>query len=503
MRPSRDAVFCAALIAALAGSALADDVVYYVRATGSDAKDGLTPAKAFKTIQKAVAACSKNGGGYTIYVGPGTYAEEVHIGDAGGAAAKSGNPTKLNRIVGDTTGAYTSDPAGAVIIDGGKSRDYGIYLDGRDYWRFDTLTFGNQGYANVMWQNAKGLGLYDSTVNVSPMLGIYTYRAADITIQRNNLARDSQSGYCIYAYSYDQPGSITIDANRFNLTGSLYLSKGYATGDLSSLYKQSASGGIGFSIGILAYTGDGNTKGDITITNNVGTDCLYGIYAYAYGGKSSVSVCNNTIVGCYYPMLVYSYMSGTCKMNNNITTDCCYPFLAYGYDSSGQILKTVSVNGLLQNNIAYPSTWDAYNPAVKNLVLNKDPKFAKPAEGDFSLVAGSAARDAGVADGAPAKDILGRARPADDNGDGVAVADLGAWEGGPKGHIKIISWWESSYDAGPDGYTPDRQRTVRSVTGTTTPTATSVLSDTVKSTTTVTGTTTSTISNSNTSTKKN
>lgn len=483
-------VFTAAVIAIAAGSALSGsafaDTVYYVRATGSDSKNGMTAANAFKTIQKAIASCTAASGGYTIYVGPGTYAEELHIGDGAGSAAKSGTASKPNRIIGDVSGAQTTDAAGAVIINGGGTRDYGIYMDSRDYWRFEKLTVKSQRSYNIMWQNTTGSGLYDSVVHVCPSIGIYAYRAGGIVIQRNNLVRDSSSGYGMYLYSYDKPGSITVDANRFNLTGSAYLSYGFASGNMNSKQYASTSGaGLTMSIGILAYSGNGgNVRGDITITNNVGTDCLYGIYAYAYGGQSTVSVCNNTLVGCMYPMLVYGYQSGACKMNNNIISEAAYPYLAYTYNASGVISPNVTVKGLVQHNILNPGAWGAQSSPATGFVSSADPKFKDPAGGDFSLKPGSPARDAGIADGAPAVDITGRARPADDNGDNTLAFDLGAWEGGAGAKYKIISWWETSDDADSRGYTPDRERAVRS----STPAASALVTNTTAVGSTVTGT---------------
>lgn len=479
-------VFTAAAIVALAGMARAD-VTYYVRATGSDTRSGLTATDAFKTIQKAIASCTAAGGGYTIYVGPGTYAEELHIGDGAGAAAKSGTASKPNRIIGDVSGAQTTDAAGAVIISGGGTRDYGIYMDSRDYWRFEKLTVKSQRSYNIMWQNTTGSGLYDSVVHVCPSIGIYAYRAGGITIQRNNLVRDSSSGYCMYVYSYDKPGSITIDANRFNLTGSSYLSYNYASGNMNKLSTASGSNGLTMSIGILAYSGNGgNVRGDITITNNVGTDCLYGIYAYAYGGQSTVSVCNNTLVGCMYPMLVYGYQSGACKVNNNIISEAAYPYLAYTYNASGVISPNVSVKGIVQHNVLNPGAWGAQSSPATGFVSNADPMFKDAAAGNFSLKPGSPARDAGIADGAPSVDITGRARPADDNGDNTLAFDLGAWEGGAGAKYKIISWWETSDDADSRGYTPGRERAVRS----STPAASTAIANTA---TAISGTVTGTV----------
>jgi hypothetical protein len=60
--------------------------------------------------------------------------------------------------------------------------------------------------------------------------------------------------------------------------------------------------------------------------------------------------------------------------------------------------------------------------------IDADPRFA---DGDGRLLAGSLCIDAGTNDppgGLPPLDIAGNPRPADGNGDGVAIADMGAYE---------------------------------------------------------------------------
>jgi pectin methylesterase-like acyl-CoA thioesterase len=57
---------------------------FYVRTGGSDSSDGLAAETAFRTVQKAVRSCGSTAGGYTIYVGPGTYLETVEIDSAAG-----------------------------------------------------------------------------------------------------------------------------------------------------------------------------------------------------------------------------------------------------------------------------------------------------------------------------------------------------------------------------------------------------------------------------------
>jgi len=56
------------------------------------------------------------------------------------------------------------------------------------------------------------------------------------------------------------------------------------------------------------------------------------------------------------------------------------------------------------------------------------PSFVNPLMGNYHLLTGSPAIDAGSAAGAPATDFDGRSRPLDGNDDGVTAYDIGTYE---------------------------------------------------------------------------
>lgn len=116
-----------ALACCLAVSALApmrsEATTYYVRTSGNDAANGLTPATAFATIRRA--ADSILNPGDRVVVGPGTYAE----GDL-----RPANNGIVNRPVvffADTSGAETTDAPGAVVIAPGSTAMTGFVLLGK------------------------------------------------------------------------------------------------------------------------------------------------------------------------------------------------------------------------------------------------------------------------------------------------------------------------------------------------------------------------------------
>ncbi|MCA9202617.1 MAG: right-handed parallel beta-helix repeat-containing protein, partial [Planctomycetales bacterium] len=81
--------------------------VYYVRASGSDSNDGRTMNRAFRTVNKAAASVIP---GDTVYVGAGTYAENVTF-------SKGGSADRRVHFIADSTGQNTGD-AGEVHLNG-------------------------------------------------------------------------------------------------------------------------------------------------------------------------------------------------------------------------------------------------------------------------------------------------------------------------------------------------------------------------------------------------
>lgn len=109
---------------------------YYVRKTGSDENDGLTPAAAFLTIDKAANTAAA---GDSVYIGSGVYRELVTMDT-------SGTSGSVISFIGDVTGAYTGD-AGLVTISAHDSpyeacsRVYALDLNYAQFLTFQNITF--------------------------------------------------------------------------------------------------------------------------------------------------------------------------------------------------------------------------------------------------------------------------------------------------------------------------------------------------------------------------
>ena len=94
--------------------------IFYVRQTvGDDTNDGLSPNKAWRSVSMLAKALRA---GDNAYVGPGLYREEVIL-------ANSGTADAWITLIADTTGAYTGDPAGVVMVTGAEAIDERIFVE--------------------------------------------------------------------------------------------------------------------------------------------------------------------------------------------------------------------------------------------------------------------------------------------------------------------------------------------------------------------------------------
>ncbi len=91
---------------------------YYVRqATGDDTRDGMSPATAWRHVDKLSRAMHA---GDTAYVGPGLYREEIVV-------ENDGAPDARMVFVADTTGQHTGDLPGIVMLTGADPIDETIF----------------------------------------------------------------------------------------------------------------------------------------------------------------------------------------------------------------------------------------------------------------------------------------------------------------------------------------------------------------------------------------
>lgn len=157
---------------------------YYVRESGSDASSGKSPAQAWRTIGQAAASVTA---GDTVFIGAGTYREEVSISVTGTAAAPIA-------FVADTAGDRTGD-AGPVVVDGGGAHQT-FHLDGADHVRiegFTVLGAGAGGGVNVGGTPSTGVVIRGNTL-YDNALGIGVSAGSGTVVESNRISSGSGDG---------------------------------------------------------------------------------------------------------------------------------------------------------------------------------------------------------------------------------------------------------------------------------------------------------------------
>lgn len=111
--------------------------IYYVRKTGNDSNNGLSPAGAWLTIGKALGAFGISSGD-TVYIGAGVYREKV--------TCNLTSPIAETFIIGDIDGGQTGD-AGEIRLtnytdDKAAPADQGLVdFNGKDHLTFTNISF--------------------------------------------------------------------------------------------------------------------------------------------------------------------------------------------------------------------------------------------------------------------------------------------------------------------------------------------------------------------------
>ena len=211
--------------------------------------------------------------------------------------------------------------------------------------------------------------------------------------------------------------------------------------------------GCGFAFSTENGTSTSGYLHDVRVFNNLSFGNRCGIYFGNHGGDSSrsdqvrrvedVSVYNNTVIGNGLKtggggIDIANPNAARLTIRNNLVAD----------NQSGQIrlsgkLKSLPPGSVIENNLVRGSPGEL--PIGDNLA--GDPGLFDPSVGDFRLTLGSAAIDAGFAEGAPEFDHRGVARP---QGTGI---DIGAFEFRPVSGDTV----DDPFPAMPDQTTAPRE----------------------------------------------
>ena len=186
-RPPASFAGAVALALFLGAASRAPATTFYVRASGDDAHDGLSPATAFASIRPAARLLRAPGD--RLVVGPGVYHE--------GNIAPFGNGTPDAPIVlsGDATGALTQDPAGPVTIlpPNTPKSTTGFIVYGRNDIVIEGFTVSGAADAGIQVRPRRRTGVDSTRIAIlnndvgGSRKGIQITAVGDVTVTGNRL----------------------------------------------------------------------------------------------------------------------------------------------------------------------------------------------------------------------------------------------------------------------------------------------------------------------------
>jgi len=295
----------------------AGPLVYYVRVTGDDSNNGLSPAQAFRTISKAASIVTEDS---IVHVGGGSYPEGVVL-------QRQGTSSKPISFIADVTGAETGD-AGPVVVTPPVDQQYGWTLENAEYISLDGFRISGAGMSQangLLVDNSVAItikdceidttihGLYGTSstlilnncdVHDTTTAGLWLTGVADADLQVTNLTLTNNGTYGVYVNSCDL-NFTAANIGDWTMTGSQSTIGGVSstlTFDNVTI-AGGATAGVQLAQGIISATNttfSGNGYGlavdesNVTLTTCTFSGNTVGLYATHNG---LVSVTNSTFTG--------------------------------------------------------------------------------------------------------------------------------------------------------------------------------------------------------------
>ena len=397
MRRSLVAFLIANLFAPMAAHA----VIYYVRTSGSDANDGRSATRAFRTVQRAMQVAQA---GDTVYIGAGTYNEQL-------TTVRSGANNVANiRFIGDTTGAQTGDRGTPTIMFAGGP----ILTVNHDWNHFQSIRFDG-GTDTIRWNATTGGTLSSLTVR----------NASDDGVEFGTGARATVSGG-----TFERAGdaNMAVNANAIvTMTGGLIRTTLTAAGPGAVVDGAGAS--VTFNrVRFLTNNTHGLLvrRGTVRLTNCILADNRQGGIrvegANTISGGAITTATTVQIVNCTFDENLSSpavfWRDATGVMINNIFSNH-----ATGVEVAS--LSTPAANSItnFNNNLYFGNTTNVSGIAHGAADVFVDPGYSNRASNNFTTIASSGGVDRGqAANSFTAVDFSNRPRP------GGGVYDIGAYE---------------------------------------------------------------------------
>ncbi|MBD2724809.1 choice-of-anchor D domain-containing protein [Nostoc sp. FACHB-892] len=402
---------------------------YYVSGTGNDKSDGLNEGAAFRTLQKAADLVQA---GDTVYVMNGTYTNIYP------------NILSLSNKHGSANApiTFTAYPGHKPVLEAHTNNWNAISITGSSYVVIEGLTLVGARdeitleYALEQKDNLSNPATSGNGINVTYINGAQKQRSHHITIKNNNVSKFPGNGIGTEEVDYITVKNNIVSGNAWyspygtqgitmlhlwnsdtNVTDYKVVIEGNTSFDNKQLVPWIQAGKVTEGHGIMLDTASvANVayQGKALISNNV----VYnngGAGIQIFKGENPVDIVNNTTYQNSQELPVGEIFLNSAK-NVRVVNNIMY---AKSGESASSIAN--SSNYSFDNNLAYNGDLKG---AGSGNVLNKDPLFVNPANGDFRLRAGSPAIDGG----SNAFNSITKNIPLDGDGDGSVLIDIGAYE---------------------------------------------------------------------------
>lgn len=422
---------------------------WYVATTGSDGAAG-TSAAPFASIGKGVAVAKA---GDTVWIKPGTYVPSGII-----SPANSGTATAPITI--------RNQGGGQVVIDAqnkvpGYDWDGAVTIGGKSWIIIDGLRVINSHWSGFALNGGSNITIRNCSTYNSNASGIYVAGTDAPKILSNSIQRACQ-------FPLKDPNKGTQEC--ITIGGATNFEVAYNT-----VFDRMVD---------VSWGGEGiDCKGSCRngkVHHNLVYDLIrVGLYIDAYGGDlDGIEIYANTVRNTRHGIIIGNEVNAgvtqNVRVHDNLITNCPNRGISLaGYDGNGPVKnvqiynntvhKCGSVGGwegcgllveasngantgfVVRNNIfagngtQIRANGQSYLTVDRNLVfgstamsgsnaIQADPRFVNAGAGDFHLAAGSPAIDAALGTPVSGTDRDDRGRPVDGDGNGSAIADLGAFE---------------------------------------------------------------------------